>query len=496
MANNPNDPNNDFQQDDFNDPVDDVQQQDAPVDQRQRMMDNVKEAWRTQPFFKLLVLMIAVAAVIAAVMSLTSTDKTAVPSSVTSTPDLNEPPGGQASQAFIEASNQAAAQRAAAAMKTGDSALPTPVGEGANFVDPNDPNKPKGDPLAEFREELARQNKQRDQQIQVIQQQVKQQPAQQFDDKLEQAMRQQMAQLIEGWQPKQIVQVAGTVPKDEVVKGADNDKNKTTPVVSKIIVPAGTVNYAQMLTEANSDVPGPILAQILSGPLAGARAVGTFQYYEEYLVLSFNLVSFKGKDYQVNAIALDPDTTLGGVATEVDKRYFTRVILPAAAAFAQGFGSALSSVSSTTTSNNNTIVTDQAKKGVREGIFEGMSQAGQTIGQFLQKEADATKTLVRVAAGTPVGIFFVSSVADRTEVAQPQYMPYAGGYYGAPGTGVVPGAAGGVGQTAYGQVGYTPQAGVTPAGTYPAGASVTNFPQNNLVPPATPQAAPNATPTR
>src|SRR6202021_599971 len=109
----------------------------------------------------------------------------------------------------------------------------------------------------------------------------------------------------------------------------------------KTIVPAGTVSYAQLLTEANSDVPGPILAQIMSGPLAGARAGGEFKTLDDYLVLHFALVNFKGKDYQIDAIALDPDTTLGGMATDVDQRYFTRVILPAAAGFMQGLGSAL-----------------------------------------------------------------------------------------------------------------------------------------------------------
>ena len=60
----------------------------------------------------------------------------------------------------------------------------------------------------------------------------------------------------------------------------------------------------------------------------------------DYLVLQFTLVNFKGKDYPITAVALDPDTTLGGMATEVNQRYFTRVVLCRLPPdFLQGFGS-------------------------------------------------------------------------------------------------------------------------------------------------------------
>src|SRR5262249_43355048 len=148
------------------------------------------------------------------------------------------------------------------------------------------------------------------------------------------------------------------------------------------LVSAGTVSYGQLLTEANSDVPGPILAQILSGPLSGARAVGQFHTINDYNVLQFSLVNFKGKDYPINAIALDPDTTLGGMATEVDERYFTRVILPAAAGFMQGLGSALGTGSSSVVTNGETTIVSQSGRGLQQGMFQGLGQAAQTAGQF------------------------------------------------------------------------------------------------------------------
>src|SRR5690606_12018046 len=53
--------------------------------------------------------------------------------------------------------------------------------------------------------------------------------------------------------------------------------------IENIIIPAGTIEYAQLVTEANTDAPGPVMAQIASGPLAGARLIGSFQSTDNYL---------------------------------------------------------------------------------------------------------------------------------------------------------------------------------------------------------------------
>ena len=216
---------------------------------------------------------------------------------------------------------------------------------------------------------------------------------------------------------------------------------------------AGTVNYAQMLTEANSDVPGPILAQVLSGPLTGGRAIGHFQVSDDYLVIEFNTITLKGKEYSVNALALDPDTTLGGMATEVDHRYFTRVILPAAGSFVSAFGDALSRPQTETIVTNGAIVTLQAKQGMKDALYAGVGSVGNSVGRFLDEQGARTRTLVRVAVGTPMGLFFLSSVRDNEgQDNPPEREPVAGATIG----GVRPaayqaGAESGAGITGIGQ---------------------------------------------
>jgi len=393
-------------------------QQAAP---KQSLFETIKN----KPIVKLLVIMGFVGVALAGSLGSFSSRPEEDPSVVKKPPSLNEAPGGSATPFFREQNEKANAERVGHALNEGGSALPTPVGH-----DVSDLTDKRKDPLVEFkaetdrlRNELIMQQKQNNQQLQLMQRQLQQgRAATADDDSLAKAMQKQMQQLMEGWTPRQAKFVNGypaEEPKTDKTARQGLGENRAAEgpqangaAMEKVIVTAGTVNYAQLLTEANSDVPGPILAQILSGPLSGGRAIGSFKVMNDYLVLTFNLVTYKGKDYAVNALALDPDTTLGGMATEVDHRYFTRVLLPAAASFAQAFGQALSETETETTVSDGTVVSDQAKKGMKEALYSGMGEMGETLGEFFRNEANNTKTLVRVGVGTPMGVFFLQSVKD------------------------------------------------------------------------------------
>ncbi len=447
--------NDDFDQQDFN-------QSEELTHQPPGARANLAEAWRSRPLFKLVVLMTAVAAIVAAGMSFfggSSASKNT--SRLVNPPTINGAPGGPASPYMQQQTDMANRDRENQAMQTGGSALPTPIGQSTDMNALNGDAK-KGDPLNELKAEIEhlKQDQQQTQKQQIQQQQLIQQAparaaqAEQFDDTLAMAMQRQMSQLIDGWTPAGVKSVIVTKPEDlkaaaEKRAGASADGSTASGAngaaaqePAKVLLPAGTVSYAQLLTEANSDVPGPILAQIVSGPFSGARAVGQFQVangYADYLVLQFTLVHFKGKDYPINAIALNPDTTLGGMATEVDQRYLTRVILPAAAGFLQGFGQALGTGNSTTTTNGQATIISQSQEGYRQGLFQGLGQGAQTMSQFFQNQANQTKPLVRVAASTPMGLFFTTSVVDQTvqQIQQQQQQAYP--YGAAPGLGSYPG---------------------------------------------------------
>ena len=450
---------------------------------------NLTGAWRTQPLFKLFVLMVVVGAVVAVAISLFSGTNTKSAVGLLKPPDLHEAPGGKSTPYLKEQTEMANKQRTEEAIQSGGSALPTPIGPG-NGTDELNPAPPKEDPLNELRAEVENMNKQL-QETKQAQQAPPPAPAapEPFDDTLAQAMQRQMTQLLDSWAPKGNHWVP-VYDMDTLARERQEEKDKekagsgsgtdgaasTASAVPQTIVPAGTVSYAQLLTEANSDVPGPILAQIVSGPLKGARAIGEFKVDEgsNYLVMTFRLANRKGVDYRLNALALDPDTTLGAMATETDQRYLMRLVLPAAAGFLQGFASALGQGNSSITANGSTTIIQQSGHSFTQGEYQGLSSAAQTAGQFFQNQANLTKPLVRVAAGTPMGLFFIETVTDQPIDQQNANNPYGpngyginnGGYPGGvPGYGNgYPNGAGGYGYGANG-------AGYGGYGGYGAGAS-------------------------
>ncbi|MBL4588676.1 MAG: DotG/IcmE/VirB10 family protein [Alphaproteobacteria bacterium] len=184
------------------------------------------------------------------------------------------------------------------------------------------------------------------------------------------------------------------------------------------IIAATTIEYAQTLTEANSDVDGPVLAELVTGPLAGARLLGTFSKEEEYLVIEFTTAVKDGKSYQINAIVLDPETTLPAVVTDVDRRWFRRVILPAAAGFIEGLGSAIAETAGTTVSVEGETVTETTEGlNTEEELGKAFESAANIVAEIIQDEGADVETMVKVRAGTPIGILFLAPVFEAPEVS-------------------------------------------------------------------------------
>lgn len=190
---------------------------------------------------------------------------------------------------------------------------------------------------------------------------------------------------------------------------------QTAVVTPKILIPAAKIEYGQLLIEANSDAPGPVLAMIGSGKLSGSRLLGSFQKTDRYLTLNFTqLVTKKGESIPIQAIAIDPGSTLPGVVTEIDHRYFERYIIPAAAQFISGVGSALAETQTSTTQSDSSTTTASDDPDFSEAIAEGISESFDGVADALEDEASKVQVMIRVAAGTPIGILFTQAVTDQS----------------------------------------------------------------------------------
>lgn len=394
---------------DFDDEYADPAAVQRPRAAKPTVKGNLAAAWQGSPLFKLFVLVVIVGALAAAIIGLllSGGDKDIAGMNVRGAPGISEVAGAKAPPAYVDAVNDASQKRADEAVKQGASAIPTPVSGDVTTATPNpEDEESQYDPLAEFRPTVPQEGAPAPNPDDLA--------AESVDPDLLAKMQAQMNTLFEAWRPEGI-KVVQVIDPSTLKK----DVGEKTPVLGKgdrVIVPSGTISYAQLLIEANSDAPGPVLAEIMSGPLAGGRAIGQFEVTREYLILRFSKITYKKKEYATDAVALDPNSTLPGMVTEKDNRYFTRLVLPMAAGFLEGFGSAISAPSNrVVTDSGSVVVFQQSKQGVKDGIYRGISEAANTAGGFFRDEASATKPLIRVAAGTPMGLFFVNPVTEGSQ---------------------------------------------------------------------------------
>ncbi|MBU0800092.1 MAG: type IV secretion protein DotG [Alphaproteobacteria bacterium] len=313
------------------------------------------------------------------------------------------------------------------ALKQGDSALPVPVGTTRGRVGLEDEQLQAEDPLERWRR--IQEERQKRQQGQRPTLPTVDPNAEQIDA-LTKLMQAQMESILSSKVIEPLEEYA--VTSDEWIdeKFAREEKARLERAkaladaaaaaedaeasTAEIILPAGTIEYAQLLIEANSDAVGPVLAQIVSGPLSGSRILGSFKVEEEYLVLSFNQVVIDGVVHKTDAVALDPETTGIGIVTDIDRRYFKRVILPAAAAFVEGMAGAIADTGNTVVVVGDTAIEQEDELDTNEQLYKGLEEAAGEVSDLLDEEADATKVQVKVRAGTPIGILFVAPVLENS----------------------------------------------------------------------------------
>lgn len=385
------------------------------------------DLWRNNQMVKVGAILAGFALIVGGIVLFGGAPKKDLPSVVSSGSEVSEPPASApVSKAYEEALKEGNIARTEEAIKTGGSVLPTPVEPPRGRLTIPEEDATSEDPLQRWRrlqEERARQ--QAAASVAPVDQ-PKEDTRGEAVNALAQMMAQQMESILKEQTPAEMKTANVTEASwlsdfiEEAPAAEDSSVDLDGDGVpdqqdKEILVPAGTILYAQMITEANTDVPGPILAQVVSGPLNGSRILGEFSVEDEYLTLNFKTVVIDGVGHSIKAVALDPDTTLPGLATDVNHRYFKRVVLPMAASFVEGMASAISESGTTSitingsTGGSATSSSNEDKSNQQE-VSSGIEEAGKKLGEFLDDEEKKTKVLVRVERGTPMGILFLEPV--------------------------------------------------------------------------------------
>lgn len=402
--------------------------------------NTLSDIWKNNPIVKFIVIGGAVVLLIIGFIVFGKKSESVPVSMVSGNSEVAELPGqNEVSPAFQQAIEDVNERRVEEAIRTGESAMPMSADPMKGTIPLQFEEPDEEDPLERWRrlqEERIRQQQAvvpepAPQPVAVQQQPEPVDTVTPAINALSPAMSAQIEGILNGqFEPTlNVVQVANQGYLERLQEEAElrrqqeieqqnlaiTEVTQETTVIEEILLPAGTIEYGQLITEASTDAPGPVLALISSGPLRGARAIGSFTATDSFLTLNFTTIVIDGVSYSANAVAIDPNTTLPGIVTEVDNRYFRRVLLPTAAAFITGLTEAISESGTTTvTINNETVTQESQDQDTGQEVASGIAEAGEEIEELLDEIADNTNPLIRVAAGTPIGLLFTSAVTSGT----------------------------------------------------------------------------------
>lgn len=168
----------------------------------------------------------------------------------------------------------------------------------------------------------------------------------------------------------------------------------------------------------------PVLGSLPTGQFSGAKlkAPDGAKLTGEGVVIHFTEMAFKGVNYKVDAYALHDETLLANVATTVNNRYLSRIVLPALLSGIGGVGEMYSQANTQVVSNGFNSQT------VRPGVPDATAVVGAIAGGAASQAAkvlseDAGRTpakQVMVTKGQVIAIQFMRGVYAGDAIAPGQ----------------------------------------------------------------------------
>lgn len=179
------------------------------------------------------------------------------------------------------------------------------------------------------------------------------------------------------------------------------------------IATAGTIFNAILETAINSDEPSPVLAKIVSGPLNGTRLIGSMNRVGGKVILQFSTASMPNapKSMKLSAIAIDPNTTRTGLATDVDNHYFLKYGVLLGAAFLGGYADAISRQNTTTvTTPEGNVVSTQGQLSSKDINRMAVGSVGKELANQTKQSVQGLQPTVTVDSGSAIGILLMEDL--------------------------------------------------------------------------------------
>lgn len=200
----------------------------------------------------------------------------------------------------------------------------------------------------------------------------------------------------------------------------------------EMLVGGDEIVAAVLITPVNTDKSRSVLVEIVGGKLDGAQLRGevvpmaTSGDIEDVGLRFTSMRLVNGDHFQISAIGLNESTASDAMDGTVDRRFFSRNVMPILMAGLSGIstyftaqGTPATSVATGGNQGNAAIIVDQAKatqeEARKQGIGDAIDKAVQRGNEIVNK-AGSRPNQVEINAYTPIGVMFNAPVFKK----QPQ----------------------------------------------------------------------------
>lgn len=184
-----------------------------------------------------------------------------------------------------------------------------------------------------------------------------------------------------------------------------------------VIVKAGTILNAVLETGINSDEPSPVLAKIIVGNMKGTKLIGKMTTSGKKVIVAFTTAVIPGlsSSMKINSVAIDPNTSRTGLATDVDNHYFLKYGVLLGATFLGGYSDAVANQNKTVTTSLYGTTETQGPMTTKEIQQQALGSVGKELANQTKSSIQGLQPTITVDPGTAIGVLVMDDIYENVK---------------------------------------------------------------------------------
>jgi intracellular multiplication protein IcmE len=185
-----------------------------------------------------------------------------------------------------------------------------------------------------------------------------------------------------------------------------------------LLIKTGTIMYATLDAEVNTDDGGDVLATIRGGKWNGAKLIGKIEQAPDNIRVKFTILAPPVNDprptMRISAVALREDDAKQGIAETKDHHTMSRYFALGAASLLSGYGRAYQQTAGTTIiSPSGVVAQTTTEPSTKQVIGSSVGEMGTAIASEVRRGFNRPATYA-TPANKGFGLFFLQDVHDQS----------------------------------------------------------------------------------